>query len=102
MKDPVFSISAGKLKADTTIINTTGTAEDVTLAVVIYGADGRVKSVTTKSFDDLEAAYPGTAKSIVGGSFESGDTAKLIAINGWTNKTALFGKYWGISYAELN
>ena len=102
MKDPVFSMSAGKLKAETTIINTTGTPENVTVAIVIYGADGRIKSVTPTSYDNFEAAYPGTDITVIGGNFAEGDTAKLIAINGWDNPVALFGKYWTTSYSELN
>lgn len=102
MKEPTFSVSGGNLNASTTIINTTGTPENITLALVIYDADGRIKSVTPTSYDNFEAAYPGTDKTVIGGNFAEGDTAKLIAINGWDNPIALFGKYWETSYDELN
>ena len=101
MKDPVFGMSDGNLTIDTTLINTTGTPEDVTILIVTYDNEGRLKSLDAVSYEDFEAAYPGENKHIEA-SIASGDNIRLIAMNGWSKMTALFGKYWTTSYAELN
>lgn len=101
IKKPVFSLEGDKLCVDTAIINTTSSPVDVTLSVVVYDADGRVKSVNPVSYPNFKSGNSGAEKHLEV-SFSDGDTAKIMAINGWEKMTSLFGKYWSVSYDELN
>ena len=101
MKDPVFTLNDGILSIDTCLINTTGTPGDVTIMMVIYGEDGRVKSLVSETYSAFEAAYPGSDKHIEL-PFSSGETIKVFVANGWNNRAPMFGKYWETSFSELN
>lgn len=97
IKEPVFNYDGTKLSADTQIINTTGASEDVTLVFASYDSEGRVKKITSTTYAEFLADYPGEDVTVADAVSE-GDSLRLFVINGWENKTPLFGKSWSVNY----
>jgi len=102
MKDPLFTLSDGDANiicADTKIANIIGGSKEITLVFAIYDSDGRIKGIYPTSFTQGQTGNQGDVVHVEA-PISSGDTAKLMAINGWENKTPLFKEFSAISYEQ--
>lgn len=99
---PSVSLSGNTVTMGTNIVNTSGQEEKVTLMLVIFDQEGRIKTITPKSVTIPSGA--GETPLNVQAAISNGDNAKFFVINGWSGAKAMLPyveKSWETSYDAL-